>query len=102
MKKHEEKCVYSCFCSCLVVRNRTAGNHRGSLAAAHQKMERVEVKIDHFRFGLRELTVSVGTTVTWTNRDDIPHTVVSMDKVFKSKVLGTNERSSFKFDKAGT
>jgi len=65
-------------------------------------MERVEVKIDHFRFGLRELTVSVGTTVTWTNRDDIPHTVVSMDKVFKSKVLGTNERSSFKFDKAGT
>jgi len=49
-----------------------------------------------------ELTVRVGTTVKWTNRDDIPHTVVSTDKVFKSKVLDTDETFSFTFSAAGT
>jgi plastocyanin len=61
-----------------------------------------EVKVDNFSFGPANLTVAVGTTVTWTNRDDIPHTVVSTDKVFKSKVLDTDEQFSFTFDKAGT
>jgi plastocyanin len=60
-----------------------------------------EVKIDNFSFGPAAITVSVGTTVTWTNRDDIPHTVVSTDKVFKSKVLDTDEKFSFTFDKLG-
>ena len=64
----------------------------------------LEVKIDNFSFIPATLTVSVGGTVTWTNRDDIPHTVVSADdpKAFKSKVLDTDEKFSFKFDKAGT
>jgi plastocyanin len=61
-----------------------------------------EVKVDNFSFGPATLTVAVGTTVTWTNRDDIPHTVVSTDKVFKSKVLDTDEKFSFTFAKAGT
>ena len=61
-----------------------------------------EVKVDNFSFGPATVTVAVGTTVTWTNRDDIPHTVVSTDKVFKSKVLDTDEKFSFTFDKAGT
>jgi plastocyanin len=61
-----------------------------------------EVKIDNFSFGPQTLTVSVGATVTWTNRDDIPHTVVSTDGVFKSKVLDTDEKFSFTFSKAGT
>ncbi|HYM12521.1 MAG TPA: cupredoxin family copper-binding protein [Bryobacterales bacterium] len=61
-----------------------------------------EVKIDNFSFGPGTLTVAVGTTVTWTNRDDIPHTVVSTDKVFKSKVLDTDEKFSYTFAKAGT
>ena len=61
-----------------------------------------EVKIDNFSFGPRELTVAVGTTVTWTNRDDIPHTVVSPDGVFKSKVRDTDEKFSYTFTKAGT
>jgi plastocyanin len=61
-----------------------------------------EVKIDNFSFGPGTLTVAVGTTVTWTNRDDIPHTVVSTDKVFKSKVLDTDEKFSYTFGKAGT
>lgn len=60
------------------------------------------VKIDNFSFGPTALTVAVGTTVTWTNHDDIPHTVVSDDKVFKSKVLDTDQSFSFTFDKPGT
>jgi amicyanin len=61
-----------------------------------------EVKIDNFSFGPAALTVAVGTTVTWTNRDDIPHTVVSDDKAFRSKVLDTDEKFSFTFTKPGT
>jgi amicyanin len=63
-----------------------------------------EVKIDNFSFAPPTLTVAVGTTVTWTNRDDIPHTVVSTDdpKAFKSKVLDTDEKFSYTFTKAGT
>ena len=61
-----------------------------------------EVKIDNFSFGPRELTVSVGTTVTWINRDEIPHTVVSSNGVFKSKVRDTDEKFSYTFTKAGT
>ncbi len=61
-----------------------------------------EVKIDNFSFGPQTLTVPVGATVTWTNRDDIPHTVVSTDGVFKSKVRDTDEKFSYTFPKAGT
>jgi plastocyanin len=62
----------------------------------------MEVKIDNFSFGPTTVTVAVGATVTWTNRDDIPHTVVSTDGVFKSKVMDTDEKFSFTFTKAGT
>jgi len=61
-----------------------------------------EVAIDNFSFGPQTLTVPVGATVTWTNRDDIPHTVVSTEGVFKSKVRDTDEKFSFTFTKAGT
>jgi plastocyanin len=67
-------------------------------------MSMMEVKIDNFTFGPATLTVPVGTTVAWINKDDIPHTVVSTDdsKTFKSKVLDTDEKFSFTFSKAGT
>ena len=61
-----------------------------------------EVKIDNFSFAPETIKVSVGTTVTWINRDDIPHTVVSTDGVFKSKVRDTDEKFSYTFTKAGT
>ena len=61
-----------------------------------------EVKIDNFSFGPQTVTVPVGATVTWTNHDDIPHTVVSTDGVFKSKVRDTDETFSYTFTKAGT
>ena len=59
------------------------------------------VKIDNFVFGPEALTVAVGTTVTWINQDDIPHTVVANDKTFRSKVLDSDERFSFTFTKPG-
>src|SRR5215469_898225 len=71
-------------------------------ASAQLKPETTEVKIDNFSFGPGTLTVPVGTTVTWTNRDDIPHTVVSTEGAFKSKVLDTDEKFSFTFSKAGS
>jgi plastocyanin len=62
----------------------------------------VAIKIDNFVFGPQAITVPVGTTVTWTNSDDIPHTAVSTDGVFKSKVMDTDEKFSYTFDKPGT
>jgi plastocyanin len=77
---------------------------RGFVLNAQEKASPMELKIDNFSFGPAALTVAAGTTVTWTNRDDIPHTVVSTDdpKAFKSKVLDTDEKFSFTFSKAGT
>src|ERR1700739_3432014 len=60
------------------------------------------VKIDNFSFTPPTVTVPVGTTVTWMNADDIPHTVVSDDQNFKSKALDTDEKFSYTFTKPGT
>jgi plastocyanin len=62
----------------------------------------VEVKIDNFSYAPTTLTVRVGTQITWTNRDDIPHTVVAEDKTFKSRVLDTDEKFTFTPTKPGT
>jgi plastocyanin len=75
---------------------------RGMIANVQQATQAAEVKIDNFSFGPGTITVPVGTTVTWTNRDDIPHTIVSTEGVFKSKVLDTDEKFSFTFSKTGT
>src|SRR5882724_2483783 len=73
-----------------------------SVTANDQSSANAEVKIDNFSFGPQTLTVPVGAKVTWTNRDDIPHTSVSTDGVFKSKVMDTDETFSYTFTKAGT
>ena len=70
--------------------------------AAQAVPSAVAVKIDNFSFGPQSITVSPGTKVTWTNRDDIPHTVVSTEGIFKSKVMDTDESFSFTFEKPGT
>jgi amicyanin len=66
--------------------------------AAHAQDEKVT--IDNFTFTPPEVTVKVGDTVTWTNRDDIPHTVVSAGK-FRSKALDTDNSFSFTFTETG-
>lgn len=60
------------------------------------------VKIDNFTFSPNPLTIEKGTTVRWTNHDDVPHTVVADDKSFKSKALDTDEAFTYTFTKPGT
>jgi plastocyanin len=66
-----------------------------SMAADH------DVTVDNFSFSPATASVPVGTTITWTNRDDVPHTVVSAEQKFKSHVLDTDERFSHRFDAPG-
>ena len=61
-----------------------------------------EVRVDNFTFGPQTITVPVNATVTWVNKDDIPHVVASNDGLFKSKALDTDQTYSFTFAKAGT
>jgi plastocyanin len=61
----------------------------------------VEVKIDNFSFSPTPLRVRVGTRITWKNRDDIPHTVVEDGKLFRSKVLDTDEEFAYTPTKRG-
>ena len=77
------------------------GASSGIIAQQPPPPTAAEVKIDNFSFNPATLTVAVGTTVTWTNRDDIPHKVVSSDNVFKSKALDTDEKFSYTFSKTG-
>ena len=72
-------------------------------AVAGDKAAPNEVKIDNFSFLPQTLTVRAGTTVTWVNRDDVPHTVVSTDKkTIVSPALDTDEKFSFTFTTPGT
>jgi plastocyanin len=59
------------------------------------------VHIANFTFSPATITVRPGTTVTWTNDDDIPHTVVATNGAFRSKVLDSGEHFSFTFVNAG-
>ncbi len=61
-----------------------------------------DVKIENFTFGPASLTVPSGTTVRWTNHDDIPHTVVSEDVSFKSRALDTGDQYTYTFQEPGT
>ena len=62
--------------------------------------QEIKVTIDNFTFSPAELKVKVGDTVTWTNHDDIPHTVVSAGK-FRSKTMDTDNTFTFTFTSAG-
>lgn len=63
--------------------------------------EQPTVKIDNFTFSPPTLTVPAGTTVMWKNDDDIPHTVTSTTKAFKSQALDTDDTFSFTFATPG-
>jgi plastocyanin len=61
------------------------------------------VSIDNFTFTPASLTVKAGTTVTWTNKDDIPHGIAGANNEFKkSKALDTDDSFSFTFTTPGT
>jgi plastocyanin len=70
------------------------------LGSAQARADETSVTIDNFTFQPAQLTVKVGTTVTWRNHDDIPHAIVSAGK-FRSKTLDTDDSYSFTFTAAG-
>jgi plastocyanin len=70
---------------------------------ASEKQATNVVTIDNFSFLPQTLTVPVGTQVTWINRDDIPHTVLSVDETtIVSPALDTDEKFSYRFTTTGT
>jgi plastocyanin len=77
--------------------------HGDSIVRAAEENKVVQnISIDNFSFTPREITVASGTTVTWVNHDDVPHTVVSTNQEFRSKALDTDDQFSFTFTDAGT
>jgi plastocyanin len=79
-----------------------AGTKKTLAATPDAASSAPEITIDNFMFTPATLTVKVGTPITWTNHDDIPHTVVSDDKTFKSRALDTDEKFTFAPTKPGT
>jgi len=69
---------------------------------AAEEKDKYRVTIDNFSFGPAEMSVPKGTKVTWVNKDDVPHTVVSTEGKFKSQALDTDEEFSFAFNDPGT
>ncbi|HEY0181398.1 MAG TPA: cupredoxin family copper-binding protein [Rhodopila sp.] len=61
-----------------------------------------QIKIDNFTFGPAQLMVEKGTAVTWTNDDDIPHSIVFSGVGVRSKALDTEKSFTYQFDKVGT
>ena len=74
------------------------------LAASPARAADAAVTIDNFTFSPARITVAPGTKVTWTNHDDIPHTVTNAKdaRVFKSPPLDTNDTFSYVFATPGT
>ncbi len=64
------------------------------------RAEDMVIQIENFTFNPAELTIKPGTTVTWKNADDIPHSVVGDGTKFRSKPLDTGETFSMKFTDA--
>jgi len=62
----------------------------------------IEVKLSGFTFVPATVTVSAGSTVTWTNQDSAPHTVTSETDIFDSGRLSTNDSFSYTFTDRGT
>jgi amicyanin len=75
----------------------------GVLVARAQTAAATAVSIDNFTFNPQKLTVKAGTTVTWTNKDDIPHGIAATGNAFKrSAAMDTDDSYSFTFTTPGT
>src|SRR4029077_13756114 len=74
---------------------------RSAVRADSKPAPRTQVKIENFSFG-PDVKTATGTTVTWTNHDDVPHVVASDTNIFKSKALDTDDRYSYTFTTPGT
>src|SRR5579864_3503180 len=75
---------------------------RAAQDTAQGTAQDTKVTIDNFTFAPQKLTVKAGTTITWVNQDDIPHTVVATTLAFRSKALDTDDKFTFTFSTPGT
>jgi amicyanin len=71
-------------------------------AGGKEQASTASVRIDNFTFTPAEITIAAGSTLTWTNGDDIPHTVTATGMAFRSKALDTGDQYSFTFTAPGT
>ena len=96
-------------------KNRTRAEYRWQRAAvlaallagagaspAAEAPNTIHIDVKNFMFAPVSMTVKSGATVTWVNRDQEPHTVVSSEGLFRSGAIDTGESFSFKFEKPGT
>lgn len=60
------------------------------------------VAIENFNYVAADLTVKAGTTVVWTNHDDVEHTVTASDNSFSSQSIPTDGQYSYTFNTPGT
>ena len=75
----------------------------GGVLVARAQTPATAVPIHNFTFTPQTMTVKAGTTVTWTNKDDIPHGLAATNNVFKrSQALDTDDSFSFTFTTPGT
>ncbi|HVM93121.1 MAG TPA: cupredoxin family copper-binding protein [Terriglobales bacterium] len=77
------------------------GSSTGKLMPAAAGTDAAQVSISSYAFNPATLTVKAGTTVTWTNHDDDPHSIDSVDGKFKSKALDTGSKFEYRFSEAG-
>jgi plastocyanin len=103
------RAVHRCTGRCGVSRRRVIGVLIGMVATSvwhaagvrAESTKTIEIHIDNFAFTPAEVTISPGTTVTWVNRDDIPHAIAEKGLAFKSKAMDTDESFTHTFDAAG-
>ncbi|MEE3506878.1 MULTISPECIES: cupredoxin domain-containing protein [unclassified Pseudomonas] len=74
----------------------------GLLTSASTWAQDIQIDIKEFMYSPKELTVAVGTKVTWVNDDQVPHTVAEVNKVFRSGALDTGDSFSYTFLIPGT
>jgi plastocyanin len=86
-----------------VPRSNSQGEQAKATEFAAPRGTRTEVVIDHHRFSPNSVTIAIGATVTWTNRDSAPHTVTSSGGEFnESPVLKQGQTFSNTFTTAGS
>ena len=74
----------------------------GVRAATADGASAAQIVIQNFRFDPPTIAVPVGATVTWTNRDEEIHSLVSPQGGFSSTALDSDQQFAFRFEKPGT
>jgi plastocyanin len=72
-----------------------------SFPVVSAQLKDTKLEVENYSFLPKSVAVKAGTTVTWTNEDNTPHTVASSTKLFKSKALDTTDSFSYTFTTPG-